>query len=290
MDQAFDLEPSNVKSLLWHFVAACFMMAFQLMANLLILNMFIMIVVSSYELTSDPDAGLNQMQILEFQEAWLAMDKDKTGYIHWEQVELLVRGLPNSILGVEDGRDRHDLSAKEAAYYRAELNLRTFKTARQLYTDNILLPHEVRRQDGQIHFHRVLLAINRLNFKRKQNGQNVLDVSSIHAGSPERHVMEDKAAFILARNFRRVRTLTSISIALKAGTRDPRRTMSGDDSADARSFPPLEQERALQQLQGRMSESLHEVGQEFKGEESKLELGDGQLSSELSAYSKTTLL
>ena len=55
-----------------------------------------------------------------------------------------------------------------------------------------------------IHFHKVLLAVNRLSYKRKQNHNSKLDTSSVKGGgASERHVMELKAAFILNRAVRR---------------------------------------------------------------------------------------
>ena len=93
-------------------------------------------------------------------------------------------------------------------FFVFELNLEHFKTAREKYLDKFPRHYEVSRRHvedphrGKLHFHKVLLAVNRLVQQRK--GQShASQMHKIRGGSRNHAVMENKAAFVLASTFRR---------------------------------------------------------------------------------------
>ena len=68
MTQAFHVQPKDCPKFLWNLLVVSFYCMFMVLTNLLVLNMFIMIVVSSYELVGDEELGLAQEDILAFQQ------------------------------------------------------------------------------------------------------------------------------------------------------------------------------------------------------------------------------
>lgn len=192
---AMDLNP-DLPRWLWVLMTVTFFYSFMLVTSLLMLNMFIMVVVDSYDLVSDGAWGLDQVEILAFKSAWLRIDKDNTGLATHNDIVRMVRRLPNSLLGIDEGKLA---TYKQCFYYVKELNLENFQTARQLYEDKFPNTHEMQRRDGKIHFHKVLLAVNRLAYKRKQFEEDAKAFHGLNSKISERSVMEEKAAFIVMR-------------------------------------------------------------------------------------------
>jgi len=87
----------------------CFFLAFQVFATVILMNLFVMIVVESYEIIANPLRASAEEAIAMFRTAWQEVDPMAEGYMHPDDVELFLKALPPP-LGVSG---RNDLTALE---------------------------------------------------------------------------------------------------------------------------------------------------------------------------------
>lgn len=203
--------PNGCPAILWQALCVVFFVTYVLLMNFLVLNLFIMVVVDSYELVSNDSFGLNQEQILAFESSWHKIIRKypnqtpkelKTAGVHHmyiteSQLFLFFRLLPPDITGFNS--EGFLVGYRDIRKFLFRLDLANFQTAKALFLESDAGAWAKSRGDDFYHFHRVLLACNRVVMFRKDASKLATTRSAssaiVHGKVAEEELSKTFAAF-----------------------------------------------------------------------------------------------